>query len=85
MERHSCVIATCLLVSIVPASAYADFFADSKASVELRNFYINRDYSQASTTQSKQEEWAQGFCCVTHLGLPRALWVLGWMRSVWLA
>ncbi|NMZ25928.1 OprD family porin [Pseudomonas proteolytica] len=61
MERHSCVIATCLLVSIVPASAYADFFADSKASVELRNFYINRDYSQASTTQSKQEEWAQGF------------------------
>lgn len=61
MERHSCVIATCLLVCIVPASAYADFFADSKASVELRNFYINRDYSQASTTQSKQEEWAQGF------------------------
>lgn len=65
MECHSRVIATCLLVFIgqigLPASAQADFFADSKASVELRNFYINRDYSQASTTQSKQEEWAQGF------------------------
>lgn len=87
MERHSRVIATCLLFSIgqigLSASAQAGFFEDSKASVELRNFYINRDYSQASTTQSKQEEWAQGFCCATHQGSLQALSALGWMRSVW--
>lgn len=65
MERHSRVIATCLLFPIahigLPAAAQASFFEDGKASVELRNFYINRDYSHTSTAQSKQEEWAQGF------------------------
>lgn len=42
-----------------PASA--DFIKDSKASLELRNFYFNRDYRQDNAPQSKQDEWAQGF------------------------
>ncbi|MFZ3204140.1 MAG: OprD family outer membrane porin, partial [Pseudomonas sp.] len=44
--------------------ANAEFIKDSKASLELRNFYFNRDFRQASDptpSQAKQEEWAQGF------------------------
>ncbi|MFC4863621.1 OprD family outer membrane porin, partial [Pseudomonas sp. MAHUQ-62] len=41
--------------------ALADFVKDSKASLELRNFYFNRDFRQDNATQAKAEEWAQGF------------------------
>lgn len=41
--------------------ASAEFLKDSKANVELRNFYFNRDFRQDTASQSKQEEWAQGF------------------------
>ena len=41
--------------------ATAAFIEDSKASVEARNFYFNRDFRQPGATQHKQEEWAQGF------------------------
>lgn len=40
-----------------PSSAAIE---DSKASVELRNFYMNRDF-RSGAGQSKAEEWAQGF------------------------
>ena len=48
---------------ILPTLAHADFIKDSKASVELRNFYFNRDFRQDSPApaQNKAEEWAQGF------------------------
>ncbi|MCY1504917.1 Porin-like protein NicP [compost metagenome] len=45
----------------LPTLAFADFLADSKASLELRNFYFNRDFRQDGAAQSRQEEWAQGF------------------------
>ena len=44
--------------------AQAEFIKDSKASIEARNFYFNRDFRQADSptpSQAKQEEWAQGF------------------------
>ncbi len=41
--------------------AHADFVNDSKATLELRNFYFNRDFRQDNAAQSKQDEWAQGF------------------------
>lgn len=44
--------------------ANAEFIKDSKASLEARNFYFNRDFRQSSNptpSQAKQEEWAQGF------------------------
>ncbi|WP_437882200.1 OprD family porin [Pseudomonas sp. LRF_L74] len=41
--------------------AHADFFADSKATLEARNMYMNRDFRQSNATQAKAEEWAQGF------------------------
>ncbi|MCO2075320.1 outer membrane porin, OprD family [Pseudomonas aeruginosa] len=46
---------------LLPCLAHADFLADSKANLELRNFYYNKDFRQAGASQSKSEEWAQGF------------------------
>jgi hypothetical protein len=51
-------LGTCLTL---PSLAQADFIQDSKANLELRNFYMNRDFrNSASDKQSKAEEWAQG-------------------------
>lgn len=41
--------------------AQAAFLEDGKANLELRNFYLNRDFRQDAAPQSKAEEWAQGF------------------------
>ncbi|WP_271407552.1 OprD family porin [Pseudomonas sp. Q1-7] len=38
----------------------ADVLTDSRASLELRNVYFNRDFRQEAAAQSKAEEWAQG-------------------------
>lgn len=43
------------------SAALAAFVEDSKATVDLRNFYLNRDYRQEAAPQAKSEEWAQGF------------------------
>lgn len=51
-------LAAALCVS-TPASA--DFISDSKANLDTRNFYMNRDFRQNGAAQSKAEEWAQGF------------------------
>ncbi|WP_407291061.1 OprD family porin [Stutzerimonas zhaodongensis] len=45
----------------VPTLAQAAFVEDTKAGLELRNFYFNSDYRQEGAGQSKQDEWAQGF------------------------
>ena len=46
----------------IPTMAQAAFVDDSKVNLELRNFYFNSDNrSVPSTSQSKSEEWAQGF------------------------
>jgi len=42
-------------------TASAAFIEDSKASIDLRNFYMNRDFRQSGAAQAKAEEWAQGF------------------------
>jgi hypothetical protein len=47
---------------ILPLTASADFIGDSKASVELRNFYFNRDFRNGPPTAQRDNaaEWAQG-------------------------
>ncbi|MCU1732742.1 MULTISPECIES: OprD family porin [unclassified Pseudomonas] len=52
---------TPLALAILCSNAHAAFLDDSKASVEARNFYFNRDFRQDGAAQSKAEEWAQGF------------------------
>ncbi|MCG6538769.1 OprD family porin [Pseudomonas sp. KSR10] len=56
-------ILSSLTASALGAStmASAAFFDDSKAAVELRNFYMNRDFRESGASQSKADEWAQGF------------------------
>ncbi|MGW8465704.1 OprD family porin [Pseudomonas sp. CLCA07] len=54
-------IVAALSLPMVAPSAMADFIDDSKARIEMRNFYINRDFRQVNAPQSKAEEWAQGF------------------------
>ncbi|MBH9486735.1 OprD family porin [Pseudomonas aeruginosa] len=43
-----------------PLLAQADLVEDSHASLELRNFYFNRDFRQ-SGARNNADEWAQGF------------------------
>ena len=54
----SSLAASALGISTMASAAFLD---DSKASVELRNFYMNRDFRQSGAPQSKADEWAQGF------------------------
>lgn len=49
------------LALLSSTQASADFVGDSKASLELRNVYINRDFRQEGAPQSKAAEWGQGF------------------------
>ena len=45
----------------VPFAAHAEGFVDdAKASLTLRNFYMNRDYT-GTASQGKAEEWTQSF------------------------
>lgn len=44
----------------MPSMVQAAFIEDTKAGLELRNFYFNRDY-RGGEGQNKQDEWAQGF------------------------
>ncbi|WP_217474181.1 OprD family porin [Stutzerimonas stutzeri] len=54
----SSLAASALGTSSMVSAAFLD---DSKASVELRNFYMNRDFRESGASQSKADEWAQGF------------------------
>ena len=54
----SSLAASALGTSTMASAAFLD---DSKATVELRNFYMNRDFRQSGAPQSKADEWAQGF------------------------
>lgn len=78
MDRNTCTLSTRLLLAggiiSLSAPASADFVKDSKASLELRNFYFNRGTTARTTLpQSKQEEWAQGFCCAMESALLEGL------------
>lgn len=63
--RHQPRLARQLLATSIAlgltAPAHAAFFDDSKAAVDARNFYMNRDFRQSGASQAKAEEWAQGF------------------------
>lgn len=58
--NHPTVCLAALLGAPLLAQAQG-FVEDSKASLEMRNFYLNRDFRQENAPQSKAEEWAQGF------------------------
>ena len=66
--------APCLLMACV---AKADFIKDSKASLELRNFYLNRDFRQEGASQAKAAEWGQGFIARVESGFTEGLLGVG--------
>ncbi|MFB4371879.1 MULTISPECIES: OprD family porin [unclassified Pseudomonas] len=46
----------------LPMAAHAEGFVDdAKVSLNLRNFYINRNFTNPDNAQSKAEEWTQSF------------------------
>lgn len=54
------VVCVCSSLLVAPFAS-ANFVDDFKGSLELRNFYYNRDFRNEGATQSKRDEWAQGF------------------------
>jgi hypothetical protein len=61
----------------LPGLANADFINDSTASINLRNFYFNRDFRQENAPQSKRAEWAQAFMLDVKSGYTEGLVGLG--------
>lgn len=45
----------------LPLLARADFIEDSQGSLELRNFYQNRDFRQSGAAKSQVGNWSQAF------------------------
>ena len=54
------VVSLCSSLMVAPFAS-ANFVDDFKGGLELRNFYYNRDFRNEGATQSKRDEWAQGF------------------------
>lgn len=50
-----------VIAGLPGTSLAAGFVEDSKATLGLRNFYINRNFTNPSNAQSKAEEWTQSF------------------------
>ncbi|WP_392886047.1 OprD family porin [Pseudomonas migulae] len=56
------LIALALAGAALPASAEeAGFVEGAKVNLNLRNFYINRNFTNPTKTQGKAEEWTQSF------------------------
>jgi len=64
------LVSTLAAAIAVPSLAQAAFVEDSEGSLSLRNFYMNRDYRDSGLpgapvhkgkSQSKSEDWGQGF------------------------
>ncbi|MEJ5057428.1 MULTISPECIES: OprD family porin [unclassified Pseudomonas] len=60
MNKSTLALAVAVGVLAQQASA-AGFIEDSKATLGLRNFYINQDFRDGNAEPNKNEEWGQGF------------------------
>lgn len=56
------VVFTLSAVCALPVEASAaGFVEDARANLNLRNFYINRNFTNPANAQGKAEEWTQNF------------------------
>ena len=56
------LIAIAVATAALPAQAEESGFVEgAKATLNLRNFYINRNFTNPANPQSKAEEWTQSF------------------------
>ncbi|MNZ35542.1 Porin-like protein NicP precursor [compost metagenome] len=61
MSKHPVRLLLATAVAAQAPMVMADFVKDAKASLELRNFYYNRDFRNDDARQNKRDEWGQGF------------------------
>lgn len=58
----------------IPSMAQAAFIEDTKAGLELRNFYMNRDFrDDASTAKTRQKSGLRASCYELSQDSPKAL------------
>ncbi len=61
-QRSKLALGILAAAMAVPAVSQAALVEDSKASLELRNMYLNRDYREGTSAQQNYGEyWGQGF------------------------
>ncbi|MFJ4131480.1 OprD family porin [Pseudomonas cyclaminis] len=65
-QRASLMLAT--VCCVFQSAAHAGFLEDGKGSLELRNFYFDRDFHGDAATQSRRGEWAQGLMLTLQSG-----------------
>ncbi|MDH4583432.1 OprD family porin, partial [Pseudomonas sp. BN415] len=58
-----CILAAAIGLAVLPVQAADEhgFVEDATATLNLRNFYMNRNFVSDSATQGKAEEWTQSF------------------------
>ncbi|WP_422222836.1 OprD family outer membrane porin, partial [Pseudomonas sp.] len=61
MSKHPVKLLLATAIAAQAPVVMADFVKDAKASLELRNFYYNRDFRNDDARQNKRDEWGQGF------------------------
>ena len=71
MNKSTLAMAVAVGVLTQQASA-AGFIEDSKATLGLRNFYINTDYRDGTGDQAKTKSGAKASICVSSPVTPRA-------------
>ena len=70
--RSNPVVLTCL--ALTAGSSHAEgFLDDRKASLNLRNFYLNRNFVNGNYPQAKAEEWTQSFILDARSGYTEGL------------
>lgn len=60
-QRSKLALGILAAAMAIPAVSQAALVEDSKASLELRNMYLNRDFRDGAAAPSYGETWAQGF------------------------
>ncbi len=60
-QPHALLALAVSLAAVSTGSQAAGFVEDSKASLNLRNFYIGREFRDDSVDRTKAEEWTQSF------------------------
>ncbi|MNZ47317.1 Porin-like protein NicP precursor [compost metagenome] len=60
-QRSKLALGILAAAMAIPAVSQAALVEDSKASLELRNMYLNRDFRSGSQAPSYGETWGQGF------------------------
>lgn len=60
-QRSTLSLCVFSAIMSLPGIASAELVKDSKASLELRNMYLNRDFRSGSADPSYGETWAHGF------------------------